>query len=231
MAAGAHAGDDGVQPLGEITQNFFGRGPHMDFDIGRVLELLWHPGTGVLFDQFLRPGDGTLHSLLARRQVERRSISQHQATPLDRHAVRHHQNQLVALDGRHHRQADASVAGGRLDDGGTRLQLPAGLGRFDHGQRDAVLDRAARVAALGLDPDLRVGTEQALHADMGRVANGGEYVVGFHGVGSLRGLSFWLSDNACCEASQTAAGASMETWHWRKVRTAESSVAANGCPA
>ena len=37
-------------------------------------------------------------------------------------------------------------------------------------------------------------------------------------------------DNPRGEASQTAAGASVETRHWRKVRTAQSGVAANGCP-
>jgi len=38
------------------------------------------------------------------------------------------------------------------------------------------------------------------------------------------------SDNPSREASQTAAGASVETRHWRKVRTAKGGVAANGCP-
>ena len=43
-------------------------------------------------------------------------------------------------------------------------------------------------------------------------------------------LSQGHSDNPPCEASQTAAGAIRETWHWRKVRTAQGGVAANGCP-
>jgi hypothetical protein len=37
-------------------------------------------------------------------------------------------------------------------------------------------------------------------------------------------------DNRECEARQTAAGAILETGHWRNVRTAQGSVAANGCP-
>jgi hypothetical protein len=36
--------------------------------------------------------------------------------------------------------------------------------------------------------------------------------------------------NPPCEASQTAAGAIVETRHWRKVRTAQGGVAVNGCP-
>ena len=37
-------------------------------------------------------------------------------------------------------------------------------------------------------------------------------------------------DNRQREARQTAAGAIWETRHWRNVRTAQDSVAANGCP-
>ena len=39
-----------------------------------------------------------------------------------------------------------------------------------------------------------------------------------------------LRDNPPREARQTAAGAVWETWHWRNVRTAQDSAAANGCP-
>ena len=39
-----------------------------------------------------------------------------------------------------------------------------------------------------------------------------------------------IPDNPQCEACQTAAGAIWETKHWRNVRTAQGSVAANGCP-
>jgi hypothetical protein len=48
-------------------------------------------------------------------------------------------------------------------------------------KRDAVLDRAARVAALGLDPHVGVGAEQAVDADVRGVADGVQDVVGFHG--------------------------------------------------
>ncbi len=39
-----------------------------------------------------------------------------------------------------------------------------------------------------------------------------------------------VGDNPPREARQTAAGAIWETRHWRNVRTAQDSVAANGCP-
>ena len=84
-------------------------------------------------------------------------------------------------------QANAGVARGGLDDGAAGLQGPRLFGGFDHGQRDAVLDRAARVAAFGFDPDICARAKQALDAHMGRVADGVEDGVGFH----ERFLSRW----------------------------------------
>jgi len=105
---------------------------------------------------------------------------QHQAPALDRHAVRHHQDQLVALDRGHHRQADAGVARSRLDDRAAGLELAVALGVLDHRQGDPVLDRSARVAAFGLDPDGVLVAEQAVDADVRRAADGLEDVGGFH---------------------------------------------------
>ena len=74
---------------------------------------------------------------------------------------------------------------GGLNDGAARFERTRGLGVFDHGQGNAVLDRAARVAALGLDPHALAGAgEQAVDADVRRAADGLEDVLGFH-VGSL----------------------------------------------
>ena len=110
MAASAHAGDDGVQALGEVGQNFQRGGAGVDFHIGRIFKLLWHPGAGRGIDQFLGAGDGAFHAFFARRQVKAGAIGQHQAATLDGHAVGHHQNQFVAFDGCHHGQADARIA-------------------------------------------------------------------------------------------------------------------------
>ena len=49
-----------------------------------------------------------------------------------------------------HRQADAGVAGGRLDDRAAGLELAGGLRGLDHPGRDAVLHRAAGVEVLHL---------------------------------------------------------------------------------
>ena len=52
------------------------------------------------------------------------------------------------------------------------LSAPERLGRLDHRQRDAVLDRAAGVGALALDVDAVRDAEQAVDADVRRVADG-----------------------------------------------------------
>ena len=57
---------------------------------------------------------------------------------------------LVAPGLRDHRQPDAGVAGGRLDDRAAGLELAGGLGGLDHPGGDAVLHRAAGVEVLHL---------------------------------------------------------------------------------
>ena len=182
VAAGAHAGDERVQPVGEVGQDFLGGGAHVDVDVGRVFKLLRNPRAGGLCLQFLGAGDGALHALFAGRQVKLRAVGQHQAAALNAHAVGHHQNQLVALDGGHQGQANARVARGGLDDGAAGLQRARFFCVFHHGQRNAVLDRATGVAALGFHPHVGRWAKQAVDADMGRVADGLQNVVNFHGV-------------------------------------------------
>jgi hypothetical protein len=58
---------------------------------------------------------------------------------------------------------------------------PLALGVLDHGQRDAVLDRAAGIAALGLDPDLLApGPNRRLMRTCGVLPMVSQDVVGFH---------------------------------------------------
>ncbi len=76
-----------------------------------------------------------------------------QADLLRRHLVRHHEDHLVALDRRHHREAVPGVARGRFDDGPPRPQLSAPLGVLDHRQADPVLDAASWVQLLELGQD------------------------------------------------------------------------------
>jgi hypothetical protein len=66
------------------------------------------------------------------------------------HLVRHHEDAAIALDRRADREADAGVAGGRLDDRAAGPELALAFGRLDHRQPDPVLHRAAGVQVLEL---------------------------------------------------------------------------------
>ncbi len=82
------------------------------------------------------------------------------------------------------RQPDPAGDRGRLHDHPTRLQLPFTLRRFDHAERDTVLDRAAGVQVLDLDQHvscLRDARGDGLQPDQRRVPHHiGQRVVDLH---------------------------------------------------
>src|SRR6185369_6578897 len=167
VTAGADAGDDRVgRIVAEVAQDLLRGRAAVDFKVRVILELLRHPRALSRRDDLLRPGDRALHSLLARGQLELGAISEHQPAPLDAHAVGHDQDQAIALHRRDHREANAGIAAGRLDDRSAGLELAAALGVLDHRKRDAVLDRRSGIRALLLDPDLRAVTEEAVETDV-----------------------------------------------------------------
>ena len=171
VAARAYAGDQHVQPIGEVRQNFLGRGGFVDVYVGGVFKLLGNPCAGSLCRQFLRAGDGALHAFFLGGQIKRSAIGQHQAAALDGHALWHDQNQLVALDCCDQGQTHAGIAAGGLNDDAAGFECAGFFCRFHHGQCNAVLDGATGVAALRLDPHIGIAAEDAVHADDGRVAN------------------------------------------------------------
>ena len=87
------------------------------------------------------------------------------------HLVGNDERQPVAAPDRHQRQGEARVSGGSLDDAPARLQRAAALRRVDHGDRDAVLDRARGVLAFQLhEQPARPGVE-ALQLDNWGIAD------------------------------------------------------------
>ena len=99
------------------------------------------------------------------------------------HLVRHHQHDTVAFGARDQREAEAGVAGGRLDHRAAGLQPAVALGGLDHRHADAILDRAARVLRLELQEQLAAAGVEARHLDQRRVADEAENRgthLGFH---------------------------------------------------
>ena len=186
MAAGPHAGDEVVHALREVPQDLGRRRAPVRVDVGGVVELHRNPRTWDLGRQLGRTRDRALHAELARRQLQLRAVAGHQLATLDRHGLGHRENEPVALDGTHEREADPGVARGRLHDHRARAEDSAGLGVLDHGQRDPVLDAPARVGPLELRPHLHAGVEEAVDPQVGCLADRGEDRVGLHRAVSFR---------------------------------------------
>ncbi len=127
----------------------------VDLRVRRVLELVGEDRAGTLRGDLLGPGDAALHALRRGREDQLRAEHAQQRAPLLRHRLGHRQHELVASRRRDHRQRDAGVAAGRLDDGAAGLQAAVGLGRVDDGRTDAVLHRVRRVVELQLHRDGR----------------------------------------------------------------------------
>ena len=88
------------------------------------------------------------------------------------HVVRHHDLERVALARADHRERDAGVARGRLEDRLAGRDQAVLLGALDQRARDAVLDRAGRVVALELGVDAHAGLgAEATQLDERRVAD------------------------------------------------------------
>src|SRR5262249_36468741 len=125
--------------------------------------------------------DRARHRAILGREDQRGAVGVEQGAALERHRLRHGQDEAVALHRAHERQADAGVAAGGLDDDALAgADLAVALGGLDHRQGDAILDAAARVVLLALGPHLGgVGRDDAGELDERRPADeGGERVEG-----------------------------------------------------
>src|SRR5690606_11159388 len=96
----------------------------------------------------------------------------HQLAPLDAEALRHDDDQRVALLGADHGEADAGVAAGRLDHRLARLQQTAALGVLDDTEGEAVLYRSHRVEGLEFGVEVAPLWRQLADAHRGRAADG-----------------------------------------------------------
>ena len=152
-AAGTHAGDQDVHLAIGIRPNFGTGGALMDGGVRRIRELAGNERVRDLFGQLGCAGDGALHALAAVGQHQLGAVCLHKVATLDRHGFGHGDDDAVAAGGGQRAQADAGVAGGRLDDDGVSIQLALGLGLVEHRLRDTVLHRTCRVEQLHLAHD------------------------------------------------------------------------------
>ena len=88
-----------------------------------------------------------------------------------RHLIRNHQQNAIALGTGNEGQTQASIACSGLYDRATGLQFPLLLRRFDHRERDPVLDRAAGVLIFKLKKKVTRARVELRHLHQRRVAN------------------------------------------------------------
>ena len=155
-AAGADADDRRVDTALGIVPDFLGRGEAVNLGIGRVYELLQHDRAGGLFDQFLGPLHGPPHAQFDRGEFCFGAQQVEHLPALIGHASRHRQDQPVSLGGADESQGNPGIARGRLDQGGSGLDKAFAFGGLDHGNPDAVLDRAQGIEKLALSQDFRL---------------------------------------------------------------------------
>ena len=140
--------------------------------VGLVAVLVGHVVARVGRGHVERHRDRAVGALVARRVDDLRAVHLQQLGALGRDVLGHHDLERIALARADHRQRDAGVAGGRLEDRLARADRALLLGVLDQRARDAVLDRARRVVRLELGPDAHAGLgRQALELDERRVAD------------------------------------------------------------
>ena len=170
-AAGAEPGDERGH-LVELVEDLDRGAVVVGARVGLVAVLVGHVVGGVGLGHLERQLDRAVRALGALGVDDLGAEHAQQLGALLGDVVGHHDLQRVALAAADHRQRDAGVAGGRLEDRLAGLDRALGLGGLDHRLRDPVLDRAGRVAALELGEDPHAGLRrQPRQLDQRRVAD------------------------------------------------------------
>ena len=171
-AARAHARDDDVDLAVGVGPDLLGGGAPVDGRVGGVLELLGDERRRVVLGDLGRLGDGAAHAVGSGCEHELGAVGLEQGAPLDAHGLGHGEDQLDPAGRAHHRQGDAGVAAGRLDDHRVGADQAGLLGGVDHRDADPVLHGVGGVEVLELGGDLAVGAlGEAVDPDQGRVAD------------------------------------------------------------
>ena len=166
-----HAGNEVGDPALRVAPDFRAGGAVMCggiVGVGKLVEDLAY----ALFLHRKRQIARTFHAGFPAHQLQFGAKGAHRLLTLDRGIFGHEQDELVAAHGRRHRQRDAGIAAGRLDQRIAGFDLAAHLRGVDHRQRRTVLHRAGRIVALELD-EKRVArlARHALEAHQRRIAD------------------------------------------------------------
>ena len=187
-AAGAQPGHEGVH-LGKIAQDLEAGSLVVGAGVGLVAVLVGHVVAVWLFGDHALGLEYRVVGAAGPLGVDNVGAERpQQLLSLRRDDVRQHAEEAIALNARHHRQADAGVAAGGLQDRLVRRQLAALFGGVDHVEGDAVLEGAGGVLPLqlGVDVDAGLGAG-APQPHEGCIADGVKDSLGKHGYGAADG--------------------------------------------
>ncbi len=170
-AGGAHAADEVGQLAAGIAPNLR-RGTFVMrqriIGIGELVENNPPPRVAQLFRRVPRQ----LHAALFRRQHQLRAVHAHGLATLRALIFRHHQNDFVAAHRRHHRQRNAGITAGGLNQRIARLDVAPRLSPRNHRKRRPVLHRPRRIIPLQLgQQNVAAVTGNALQLHQRRVTD------------------------------------------------------------
>ncbi|VTR64010.1 hypothetical protein DESC_120102 [Desulfosarcina cetonica] len=161
---GTHGGHQVGQGAAGLLPDLHRRSKVVGLPVGRIVVLIGHEiGVGIFAGQAVDLLDGAVGTQVAGREQNIGPACAQDLLAFDAGRLAHGQQQRVALDRTDHRQADAGIAAGGLDNGLAGFEFSRTLAGFDHRQGRPVLDRAAGIEVLQFcqDAHLRVGIEVA----------------------------------------------------------------------
>ncbi len=171
--AGADGGDDRIDVAVGVAPDFLGSCRFMNVGIGGIVELRGDDGVGILLMELGAFADGAGHAFGAGGKHKVGSQDAKQPAAFNGHRFRHGEGELIPLGSADEGERDAGVARGRFVDVGFLVNLPRLFACLDHGDADAVLDRAEGIEEFALGEHGRAAFgDDAVDFDEGGVAHG-----------------------------------------------------------
>jgi len=178
-AAGADAGDEGVDASVELLPEFLSGGVVVELRVGGVVELEGGPNVGVGFGESEGAADGAGHAIGFGGSVDLGAESTHEGAFFFGEAFGDKEDDAVAAVDADEGESDAGVAGGGFGDDGVFVKEAAAFGVEDHAEGGAIFDGSAGVEEFELGEDMGgAGGDDAMELEDRGVADEGGDVVG-----------------------------------------------------
>jgi hypothetical protein len=148
--------------------------------------------------------DRSFHAFFSGSEHKLSAIGFEQSSTLDRHGLRHGQDDRVAFDRCDHGETDARITARRLHDLHAFFEDPLFFRFLDHGEGRPVLDTPSGVEPFKLCPHLGIaGTRQFIELDHWRVPDQVQHCFNLRHVSPFRCLSPSTEDYKISKAFDT----------------------------